>query len=98
MPLIGRLRHPGVDVPEGMPCIVFPLAPQTAFTPWDDVMRTAVPLPGHPARKPEDLAMIIYASGSTGQRKDVMLRFRAVTAAATGLTKDLEDRFGARRE
>ncbi|UCD67784.1 MAG: AMP-binding protein, partial [Betaproteobacteria bacterium] len=54
-------------VPAGMPCIALPLAPSTTFPKWDTLIAAAAPLPERPSRKPDDLAILMYTSGSTGE-------------------------------
>ncbi len=85
-------QQPGV--PQGLPCIAFPLAPSTAFDTWDGITSRTQPLAGRPTRSPDDLAMLIYTSGSTGQPKGVMVTFGAITAAGTGIVADLRQRIG----
>ncbi len=75
-------------VPAGLPCIALPLAPaaaQAAFDTWEAIVARTAPLPGRPARHNDDLAMLLYTSGSTGQPKGVMQTFGSVTAAAQGI-------------
>jgi long-subunit acyl-CoA synthetase (AMP-forming) len=81
-------------VPEGMPCIAFPLAPATPFDKWDAIVARTEPLGGRPQRSPQDLAMLIYTSGSTGQPKGVMLPFSAVTGASEGMVDYLTKLYG----
>jgi long-chain acyl-CoA synthetase len=85
-------------VPEGLPCIAFPLAPATPYRQWDDIVARTPPLEGRPQRAPDDLAMIIYTSGSTGQPKGVMLPFRAVSAASQGMVDYLRATYGEEQE
>ncbi len=85
-------------VPDGLPCIAFPLAPANTLPQWDDIAARTPPLAGRPQRKPDDTAMIIYTSGSTGTPKGAMIGFGAVSAVANGYRRDLESRVGAERD
>ncbi len=71
-------------VPSGLPCVAFPLAPDTGFETWNAVVERTSPLQGRLHRQPEDLAMIMYTSGSTGTPKGVMISFKAITVAGEG--------------
>ena len=65
-------------IPEALPCIAFPLAPEGAkrrFRGWDDVIGESAPLQGMPTRDAGELATIIYTSGTTGMAKGVMHSF-----------------------
>lgn len=66
-------------LPDGLPCIALPLAPQTDFETWDAIAERTEPLGGRPSRGADDLAMLLYTSGSTGQPKGVMQNFRNIT-------------------
>ena len=85
-------QEPGV--PAGLPRIAFPLAPPNDYETWDAVITRTEPLAGRPARAPDDLAMIMYTSGSTGQPKGVMISFKAITRAAEGIAADTRSRVG----
>jgi long-subunit acyl-CoA synthetase (AMP-forming) len=71
-------------IPDGMPCIAFPLAPQTEYESWDSITARTEPLQGNPSRKPEKPAIIVYTSGSTGRPKGVMHNFGAIAASVDG--------------
>ena len=73
-------QSPGV--PAGLPCIAFPLAPETAFDTWDAIVAQTPPLAGRSQRAANDLAMLMYTSGSTGQPKGVMHSFERITRAS----------------
>jgi long-chain acyl-CoA synthetase len=72
-------------VPAGLPCIALPLAPATGFERWDAIVERTPTLAGRPSRGADELAMLLYTSGSTGQPKGVMQSFGAVTAASQGI-------------
>jgi long-subunit acyl-CoA synthetase (AMP-forming) len=85
-------------VPAGLPCIALPLAPRTAFETWDAIIARTLPLAGRPQRAPDDLAMLTYTSGSTGQPKGVMHSFERITHACEGMVADLKSRVGDLRD
>jgi long-chain acyl-CoA synthetase len=80
---VGKLDgwdHMKPGVPDGLPCISHPLAPQDAkerYPQWDDIVARTAPLQGEPVRPGEELATIIYTSGTTGAPKGVMHDFAA---------------------
>ena len=81
-------------VPQGLPCIAFPLAPKTEFEAWDAIVARTPPIPGRPQRHPDDLAMLLYTSGSTGTPKGVMTSFAGITRAGEGISRDSRARVG----
>lgn len=89
---VGKLDtwpHQAPGVPAGLPCIAFPLAPETDFETWDAIVARTEPITGQPARGADDLALLMYTSGSTGTPKGVMHSFASASAAATGIAASL---------
>ena len=81
-------------VPDGLPCISLPLAPANDFETWDAIVARTPPLAGRPQRQADELAFLLYTSGSTGQPKGVMQSFGAITRAAEGIVADTRKRVG----
>jgi long-chain acyl-CoA synthetase len=77
-------------VPAGVLRVSFPLAPASSDPRWDDVVAQHEPLAELPERKLEEMATIVYTSGSTGQPKGAMLSFGAISAATAGICRLLE--------
>ena len=78
---IGKLdgwAHMKPGVPEGLPCLSYPLSPDdavAAYEGWDTVIARTQPLQGSPVRAEDELATLIYTSGTTGMPKGVMHSF-----------------------
>ncbi|HEY5308246.1 MAG TPA: AMP-binding protein [Casimicrobiaceae bacterium] len=75
-------------VPRDLPAIALPLAPHTSFESWDAIVGRTQPLSGRLTRRADDLAMLLYTSGTTGQPKGVMQTFASITRVAEGILKD----------
>jgi long-subunit acyl-CoA synthetase (AMP-forming) len=80
-------QQPGVLA--ALPCIALPLAPPTDFETWDAVVARTAPLAEPMRRTADEIAMLLYTSGSTGQPKGVMTSFGALTRAAEGIRAEV---------
>jgi long-chain acyl-CoA synthetase len=72
-------------VPPGLPCVAFPLSPASDALRWDDVVAARAPMAAPVARSPEEVATIVYTSGSTGQPKGAMSSFRSMCAVGRAM-------------
>jgi long-subunit acyl-CoA synthetase (AMP-forming) len=85
---VGKLDHweqQAAAIPSDLPCIALPLAPATPFASWDSITIRTIPLTGKVMRGADELAMLMYTSGSTGEPKGVMHSFAGITAASVGM-------------
>ncbi len=76
-------------VPEDLPRIAFPLAPQSDYPKWDDIVAQHEPISDSPVPPRDQLALICYTSGSTGRPKGVMHSFASASAPSLGAIDDL---------
>jgi len=90
---IGKLdtwdaMKPGV--PEGLPCVAHSLADESvlqsgAIDNWTNIIAQTDPIEGRPTADADDLSVMVYTSGSTGNPKGVMHSFRTMSLAAKGV-------------
>jgi len=59
-------------VPDDLPKVALPLAPEDNLPRWDDIIRRHEPIPDNPSPPGDQVALICYTSGSTGRPKGVM--------------------------
>ncbi len=98
---VGKLdewHKQAAGVPEHLPRIALPLAPNTPYDTWDAIIARTQPLQGEVLRDDNDLAMIIYTSGSTGQPKGAMHNFARISAVGHGIAKRIDDNLGHGRD
>ena len=79
-------------VPDGLPCVALPLAPETRFPRWKTVLERFAPIPDLPRRRPDEWAAIFYTSGTTGRPKGVVHTFETMSIPAHGLIALLDVR------
>jgi long-chain acyl-CoA synthetase len=76
-------------VPSGLPCIRLPMSAASDGPGWDEIIARTPPLQGEPVRDGDDLATIMYTSGTTGMPKGVMHCFAAFAWSIAAVRKRL---------
>jgi long-chain acyl-CoA synthetase len=83
-------------VPEDVTLVAMPLSPPIEAHSWDHIVHATKPLKGKPVRNGEEMATIVYTSGTTGNPKGVMHSFNALAWALTSalhrISMDSDDR------
>jgi long-chain acyl-CoA synthetase len=77
-------------IPDNLPKIALPLAPATDFPKWNDIIAKEQPITDDPSPPGDQLALMCYTSGSTGQPKGVMHTFNSASAPAQLVIRDLD--------
>ena len=72
-------------IPNDMPCIRLPLAPDYDAITWDDIVAKTQPTASPYLPQAQELATIIYTSGSTGLPKGVMQSYETLLSPAAEL-------------
>ena len=72
-------------IPQDLACVRLALSPEFDAPQWNDIVQSVAPLENPVLPKKNDLATIVYTSGSTGVPKGVMQSFATLLSAAREL-------------
>jgi long-chain acyl-CoA synthetase len=86
---VGKLDPIWAEMAPGVPPdvrkISFPLCPPGDYEKWDDIVARHEPMAQPAQRALDEMATIVYTSGSTGQPKGVMVSFGAMAVPTENL-------------